>query len=236
MSPVGINSFDEADVERFVEKTAWKESTCRRVLSELATFFTWAVEEGATAENPARAYRKRRLRGVSRYARQQQRGLGRTALMPGDFRRLTAQIQLASDTRRRHGFLVDVFTFMAATGLRRSEVCYLCVRDVKLTPPPPGFAVPVVGQICVRSWDNPTGRERFRTKTGKDRVVALTPAAAQIAARHLAQATEDDYAPLFRAPRGGRIGPNLLTEWFIYHRKAAGLSSRITLHLSSNVF
>lgn len=225
-----LRQISAEDIERFIDgRSGLKESTRRLRLSRLVAFFGWCVKKKLCEDNPARQYKGCRSEGLSVYDRQRAAGEPKVPLMPDDVRAILGEVQ--ADTRR--GYLYDVFLFLLATGIRRSEFVHLNRRDVHIDEPLPGWTFPVTGRIRVRSWDHPTSGERFRTKTGKDRIVTLTPLATRIAARHLAAGeahSEDSWQSLFIAPRGGRFNALYLSVQFQHFRKKAGLTDRVTLH------
>lgn len=222
-----LRQLGEGEVEHFAERPDLKETTRHKRVVELSAFFSWCMAEGHCEANPAREYNKRRSRGLSAYAKRMRGGDARQALMPDDLQKLLDKIQ----SRGKHLFLYDVVLFALATGVRRSELAHLNHRDVDLDVPPQGYDYTVTGRIRVRCWSNSTTGERFVTKNGKDRVVPLCPLAARIASRHLAaDPTGDPWQPLFRAPKGGRLIPGRLSEWFHLYRTKCGFSDRITFH------
>lgn len=228
-----IRSLTRADVVRFLDRPNLKESSRVQVGWILSSFFEWCQEEGFCDTNPAREYLSARNKNLSAYERRRsQTSVARGAVMPDDLRRILSALQLSG----HHSHLYDVFLFAVATGVRRHELCHLCRRDVYLDAPPIGASGlplpwPVTGRLHIRNWDNPRTGEHFRTKTGKDRLVPFTPLAARIAARHLAAyETEDDFAPLFRAIKGGRMRKDQLSRDFKQYREAVGLPDTLTFH------
>ena len=98
----------------------------------------------------------------------------------------------------------------------------------------PGFSL-AVALACAstpRCYTNPRTGKRFTTKNGRDRLLPMTPLAAQIAARHLeAHATEDPYAPVLRnATTGRRLEKDVVTKRFKSFSEEAGLPDSITFH------
>lgn len=222
-----LSQVTESDIERFIERPGIKESTRDKRASQLAAFYSWCIEEGYCEDNPARTYRKKRNKGLSKYVRQQQAGKTRAALMPDDLFLILSEVQ----AKRTHLYLIDTFLFALATGLRLSELTHLNRRDVYLDEPPAGLTDPVSGRIRVRCWTHPQTGKRFTTKNGKDRTVPLCPLAARIAAQGLAAyETEDVWKPVFRAVRGGRLDKNHLSYTFKKYRDAAGFGGRVTFH------
>lgn len=228
-----LSQITESDIERFIEQPAHKESSRTKRLTEIGAFFRWCVEESLCEKNVAYAYKRRRRRGQSVHTRRQQHAKPRAPLMPEDLRRLLSEIQ----AQGRHLFLYDVVLFAVATGLRRSELCYLRRMDFHLDEPPAGQHYSVTGRVRVRSWRHPQTGEEFRTKTGKDRTIPLCPLAARLATRHLASTqTEDGYAPVFLSPRGSRIGTSQLSRHFAHYRRASGFTDRVTFHSTRHTF
>ena len=88
-----LSHVTESDIERFIERPDFKESTRDRRTTQLAAFFAWCIEEGYCEDNPGQMYKKRRNKGLSKYARKQQVGETRAALMPDDLRLLLSEVQ-----------------------------------------------------------------------------------------------------------------------------------------------
>ena len=221
-----LDEITEDHVRRFIERPGQRATSQRKRLGELSAFFGWAIDEALLESNPATTHKTKGQRGVSVHDRQHRQGEPRAALMPDDFRYIKGALQLSP-----HEYLVDVMSFALATGIRAGELCALRRLDVHLDKPMGGMPYPVTGNIRIRSWNNPSTGEAFRTKTAKPRTVPLTPLAARIAAQHLAMyETDDGQQRLLRARRGGPLDPSELSRHFLKYRRAVGLTDRYTFH------
>ena len=213
------------DIGRFIDEAKPLRETTRRFrLRHLSAFFSWCIDQGHLEENPATAYRRQRRQKKSRFEKAQAGRPERRLVSPDEFRALESALQLS-----RHSYLVDVFQFALATGLRRGELFAINRRDVSLGEPGKRD-YPVTGHVQVRSWDSPGG-ERFRTKSGRDRIVPLCPLAAQIAHRHLsAVPSEDPWRPLFVTGRGARYYASGVSKVFTRYRREVHLPDTVTFH------
>lgn len=229
---------DLKDFKRFFDRAYpnLKASSKKTRLAELSQFFKWCQKQGYASTNPATIYKEDQAESLSNFERNREKreGLRRGAIMPRAMRKLTVAISTlvvtgSPTTQPRHALMRDLVTFAMATGLRRSELANLCREDVRLGPTLSRW--PDTGGVDVVCWEDPATGRRFRTKNGLDRFLRLVPVAAQIAARHKAMhETEDEYAPLFRCPRGQRLKEQSLTQWFAEYRKEAGLPASTSFH------
>jgi site-specific recombinase XerD len=164
--------------------------------SQIRVLCGWLVKNDHLSENPAATDDVRRRVPTPETSRD--------CLRPGEINRIERAIRADIDRhpRRDHReYIIHAIHFLAATGLRRSELKYLRLADCTLNEDGTGY-------IEVRSWEHPETGETFTVKTF-DRRVPLYPRAARaldaVAGDRLRDDDADPYESVFLAAQGGRL-------------------------------
>ncbi|KKK94171.1 hypothetical protein LCGC14_2685520, partial [marine sediment metagenome] len=210
------------DVRGFIAKSleaGLKPSTVRQNLTVVQAIFGQAVEDGLIPANPAAGpWKQYRLRHQA------------------PPRHLTEdQLRALSEPASGAGPHLDVFVgLLWRTGLRRGEALALRWEDVDLSK----------ATLHVHDTLLPGRGLAGQTKTGRDRVVDLSPAAVGILTRHRAWSREEalrvglGHPPgwVFWGRTGGPIAPVTIQHQFKRLCRGAGLPEGITLHCLRHTF
>jgi integrase len=187
------------------------------------------VRNDYLAENPAAQEEVRR--------RVPTPSTSRDSLRPGEVNRIVRAVEKDLDERSRlshRSYIIDVVHFLAATGLRRSELKHLRLVDCTLDENGES------GHIVVRPWENPETGESFDTKSGERRRVPLFPRAAQAlknqAGARLEKSQSRPYESAFLAARGGRINMNHFSQYLKDYAEEALPGRGVTPHWFRHTF
>ena len=129
-----ITALDIRDWKGHMDSKGWKPSTINRRLASLRAYFSWAQSERLVASNPTTGIRdKRHMRtGPKSLQRARVRDLRRAAeerIHLADLKRIPIKMTATAREARRDKALLYL---ILGTGLRLSEVCGLCMQDVKI--------------------------------------------------------------------------------------------------------
>ena len=202
-------------------------ATQRTYFGVLRIFFTWCRRQGYIETNPLEEIRPpRKVKRPPAY------------FMPSDFQLLIRTIEaaialkrsrIAGAGRRLSGAaarsflddLPDICRLAVESGLRRGELLHLRWTDVDQAR----------RRIYVRSYRDKRRGFAFEPKSRSDRVVPMSPGAAQIFSRRAeSRINEDDTALVFPGRSGKPRDGHNLSETFRRYRREAGLPENLHFH------
>lgn len=189
--------------------------TIQQGLGHCRVFWDWCMGKGYANQNPAHDARKELASRRSVRTRAAEKGSPRDAMTPEEVAKVA---ELAGNYRA-------AIELAVCTGMRLREVVSRNRSHVETDG--------TTGVLYVNSYT--VGKERFVTKSGKDREVPLVPRAAKIVADILAQPGGPD-DPLFVSPTSRsnapwtRHGPHALSGAFRDARRGLGYPETYKFH------
>lgn len=203
-------------IARFMA-TGRKESTQDVQSMALNGFFKWCVDEGYTKKNPVAEWRKRS--GISSKRQSDKEGLT-----------IEQAVQMIGACSGMENYFPALLELAFCTGLRKSELISLNIRDVQLN----GRG----GSIHIREWVHPQTGKHYVPKS-TPRVVPLVPRASALLSRLIdALATDDPWQRLFGAASDSRleVPENSPSNYFRDYRPLIGLGPSYTFHSTRHSF
>lgn len=218
-----VSGVDESMLREYCLRRDLRRDTQLRYLYEFRKFLSFCTTKGWLANNPAQdilnslpAHVKREKRTVVEYLSQE------------DVRRLIRAIEADIDLnprREARRVLIDVILMAVTTGLRRSELCNLRWRDIRLQE----ISSCDHGGYKPTGWIIVRGDDHRETKTGDEDRVPLIPVSADILVRR--RVSQPDTEFVFGSPRSnGPLDGEWISKIFREYRHLARLPESIHFH------
>ncbi len=203
-------------------------NTLSNRINVIGHFWQWAIDEGYAKKDPVKTYKRKNKIGRRVSAHKTLR----EAITPDEYRGIYNFVKSEHIVRPRMRslYILDFMELCISTGLRISEATSLNLRDIRLADDG------VTGSIHIREWINPRTGEHFVPKHERERIVPLTPRAAQVLSRVISGITEDEWQPIFLNEIGHRFDPQTVSPRFKEARRGVGLGSSITFHSTRHSF
>ena len=195
---MSVRDLSEAYLKAYFNAPSLSPATRRHRYRHTRVLMNWLVDQGFVEESPMR-----------RIAPPKAKPSAPAYLTAADYTRLVAHLD-----RQDRSDLADVIVFAVCTGARLGELCAARVDSIRRSREGLVFAI--------------VNTDRFQTKNGEDRFVAVEHDAVDVAERRTHGRTSS--APLFTTRRGAAWRPTYLSKQFKAAVRALGLDERLHFH------
>lgn len=219
MRPELVTALDLREWKSEMDQRGWKPSTLNRRLAALRCFFAWAKGERLVLSDPTEGIREKRSvpqtpRSLTRTEVRRLREAADARILLADQKRPPIKMTAtAREARRDRAMLI----LLLSTGVRTSELCALCLRDLVLSRR--------TGTLTVRSG-----------KGNKTRTIPLNGDARSALSSWLEVRPDVSNDHLFVGRRGEPLGATTLQHIIQSLATRAGLPSKLTPHILRHTF